>query len=89
MPILKVLQNGITKTVLFEGEKLLSELLGLSDIHIDKPCGGRGACKKCTVIVDGREELSCRYVVSRDAEVVVPEKRYRFRYRRFGKWHCH
>lgn len=75
MPILKVLQNGITKTVLFEGEKLLSELLGLSDIHIDKPCGGRGACKKCTVIVDGREELSCRYVVSRDAEVVVPEKK--------------
>lgn len=75
MPILKVLQNGITKTVTFEGEKPLSELLGLSDIHIDKPCGGRGACKKCTVIVDGREELACQYVVSRDTEVVVPDNK--------------
>ena len=67
MPVLKVLQNGITKTVVFEGEKLLSELLGLSDVHIDKPCGGRGTCKKCTVIVDGREELACRYVARGDA----------------------
>ena len=75
MPILKVIQNGITKTVVFDGEKLLSELLGSSDIHIDKPCGGRGTCKKCTVTVNGKEELACQYVVSSDAEVVVPENK--------------
>lgn len=75
MPILRIVQNGITKTVSFEGEKPLGDLLGFSDVHIDKPCGGRGACKKCTVLVDGREELACQYVVSRDAEVVVPEKK--------------
>lgn len=73
MPILKIVQNGIIKVVAFEGEKPLGDLLGLSDIHIDKPCGGRGTCKKCTVLVDGREELACRYVVRCDAEVVVPE----------------
>ncbi len=73
MPILKVLQNGITKTVAFEGEKLLGDLLGLSDIHIDKPCGGRGVCKKCTVIVDGKEEPACRYIVRSDAEVILPD----------------
>ncbi len=75
MPILIIVQNGITKTVTFEGEKLLSELLGLSDIHIDKPCGGRGACKKCMVLVNGREELACQYVVSCDSEVVVPDSK--------------
>ncbi len=75
MPILRILQNGITKTVSFEGEKLLGDLLGSFDIHIDKPCGGRGTCKKCTVIVDGREELACQYIVHSDAEVVIPENK--------------
>ncbi len=73
MPTIKVLQNGITKTVSFEGERLLSDLLFLSGAHIDKPCGGRGACKKCTVTVNGKEQLACRYTVSCDAEVVVPD----------------
>lgn len=75
MPILKIVQNGIAKTVPFEGEKPLGELLGMADVHIDKPCGGRGTCKKCTVLVDGQEQLACRCVVKRDAEVVVPENR--------------
>ena len=73
MSILKIMQNGITKTVAFKGEKLLSELLGSSDVHIDKPCGGRGVCQKCTVTIDGREVLACQYVVREDAEVVVPD----------------
>ena len=75
MPILKIVQNGITKTVVFEGEKLLGDLLGLSDMHIDKPCGGRGACKKCTVLVNGKEELACQYIVRQDAEIVIPENK--------------
>ncbi len=75
MPILKIVQNGITKAVVFEGEKLLGDLLGASEVHIDKPCGGRGACKKCTVIVDGTEQLACQYIVRGDAEVVIPENK--------------
>jgi len=73
MPILKIIQNGITRAIAFDGEKLLGELLGTLDVHIEKPCGGRGACKKCTVIVNGREELACRYIVHSDVEVVIPE----------------
>lgn len=73
MPILKIVQNGITKTVAFDGEQLLGELLDRSKVHVDKPCGGRGACKKCTVLVNGKEELACRYVAREDATVVVPE----------------
>ena len=75
MSILTVAQNGITRTIVFEGEKLLGDLLGSSGVHIDKPCGGRGACKKCTVIVDGKEELACQYVVRTDAEVIVPDNK--------------
>ena len=75
MPILKIAQNGITKTVTFAGEKPLGYLLGLSDMHIDKPCGGRGACKKCTVLVNGKEELACQYIVRQDAEIVIPENK--------------
>ena len=75
MPILTVKQNGITRKIVFEGEKLLSELLGHSDVHIDKPCGGRGACKKCTVTVDGREVLACQHTVSGDAEAVIPDSK--------------
>ena len=75
MPILKIVQNGITKQLLFEGEKKLDELLGLSDVHVDKPCGGRGVCKKCIVLVNNKEEYVCRYVVRGDAEVVVPDSR--------------
>lgn len=73
MPILKIIQNGITKEIVFEGEKLLGDLLGHSDVHIDKPCGGRGACKKCTVLVNGKEELACQYTVSDNIEAVIPK----------------
>lgn len=71
MPKLRIVQNEIVKTIAFEGAKPLAELLGGLDIHIDSPCGGRGACKKCTVLVNGKEELACRYVVCEDTVAVV------------------
>ena len=44
----------------------------LSDIlDIEKPCGGNGKCGKCKVLVNGREELACRYVVTSDIEVIT------------------
>ena len=72
MPVLNVTQNGKTRQITFEGEKLLSDLLFGTDMRIDLPCGGRGTCKKCTVFVDGKEELACRYTVCDSANVVVP-----------------
>ena len=35
------------------------------------PCGGKGTCKKCKVTVNGKEELSCRYVLTCDATVTL------------------
>ena len=56
-----------------EGE-LLSGLLMKNGKSIDHPCGGRGVCGKCTVIVNGKEELSCKYKVHSDITVSFPEK---------------
>ena len=56
------------------GEKLLSVLQkwGLAP---DAPCGGRGTCGKCKVLVNGQEVLSCQTVVEGDITVRLPQKR--------------
>ena len=48
-----------------DGE-ILSDVLIKSEKNIDHPCGGMGKCKKCTVKVNGKEELSCQYVIKSD-----------------------
>ena len=75
MPTLTVIQNKSKKTIEFEGERLLADLLDIADAHIDKPCGGRGVCRKCAVLVNGKSELACRYTVVGDACVELPEGR--------------
>lgn len=52
---------------------LLSDILiknGISHTHI---CGGKGICKKCVVLVDGKEELSCKFTVHSDIDVTIPD----------------
>ena len=53
------------------GEKLLTVLQkwGLAP---DAPCGGRGTCGKCKVLVNGAEVLACHTEVTQDMEVVLP-----------------
>lgn len=55
------------------GEKLSSVLMknGFSQEH---PCGGNGRCGKCTVLVNGENQLSCRYVIKSDITVVLPDE---------------
>lgn len=55
------------------GEKL-SDVLIKNGIYVDRPCGGKGTCKKCTVLVNGKAKLSCQYIITSDMEVTVPEK---------------
>lgn len=54
------------EVLLCEKGELLSELLIKNGKSVEHPCGGRGTCKKCKVLVDGREELSCLYKVNSD-----------------------
>ncbi len=60
----------INDEVLFaEKGELLSDVLMRNGKSVQHPCGGKGTCQKCKVLVDGREELSCQYRVSGDVSV--------------------
>ncbi len=62
--------------IIFNGEKVFAQdgeilsrvLMKNGKMHLH-PCGGKGICKKCTVLVDGQKELSCQYTVRSDITV--------------------
>lgn len=56
------------------GENLL-DALRRADVIQNAPCGGRGTCGKCGVLVDGREVLACQTAVNRDMTVVLPQRK--------------
>lgn len=68
----KVIINGETEYA--ENGTLLSDILMKSGKGVDHPCGGKGICEKCTVTVNGKDELSCRYIIKSDITVIIPEK---------------
>lgn len=64
--------------VIFDGETqyaqdgtVLSDALNRSGKSVDHPCGGKGICKKCLVTVNGKEELSCQYIIKSDVSVTI------------------
>lgn len=61
------------ETLLASDGEILSDILIKSGKAINHICGGKGICKKCSVIVNGKEELSCRYKIKSDIDVVLPE----------------
>lgn len=71
---IEIIQNK-TKSVVSaaHGEKL-SDVLINNGFSVSHPCSGMGICKKCTVLVNGKNELSCKYKICDDAEIVLPEK---------------
>ena len=81
MPIITLPENN-KKLSVAEGTKLL-DALKENGIYPDAPCGGKGTCGKCTMLVNGREVLACRTVVDRDMTVVLPESEIRVLQERF------
>ena len=43
-------------------------------LHPDAPCGGKGTCGKCRVILEGTEVLACQTTVSRDMTVFTGQE---------------
>ena len=39
----------------------LMDALRRHGVPLEAPCGGRGTCGKCAVLVNGKPELACRY----------------------------
>lgn len=68
--------NGIIKEI-FTGEgdeRSLKNILDAEGIKVSAPCGGKGICGRCTVEVDGREELCCRYYPEKDISVRITRR---------------
>lgn len=45
------------------GERL-QDVLNREHIHSHAPCGGRGTCGKCGVVINNRRELACQTVIT-------------------------
>lgn len=71
MPKLRILPKEITAEVR-QGENLMAALRN-TGIHLDAPCGGKGRCGKCTVLVYGKRELACQTFIDRDMTVAIPD----------------
>ena len=52
---------------------ILADILIKSGEKLPHLCGGKGTCRKCLVLVNGKEELSCQYEIKSDIDVVLPE----------------
>lgn len=59
------------KTFFAEDGELLSAVLQKNRLAVAHPCGGTGRCGKCRLLVDGKEELSCQYKITRDITVTL------------------
>jgi len=76
MPVVTVYQKGIKRCINAEKGDLLLPLLRQSDVEIYSPCGGNGTCGKCKVLIkDEGSVTSCLYPVTKDIEVVLPDRR--------------
>ena len=52
----------------------LLEVLRENGLHPDAPCGGRGKCGKCKVMVNGAEKLACQTTVEEDMTLSLPHQ---------------
>lgn len=53
---------------------VLLDIMRQHGLHPDAPCGGKGTCGKCKVLVDGVEKLACQTVIDRDISVFLPQQ---------------
>ncbi len=65
---------SIGNEILFADDgEMLSNVLIKNNKSVEHLCGGRGVCQKCKVLVNDKEELSCKYLVTKDITVLLPE----------------
>ena len=86
MAELKVIRGGAQTTLAFEAGTGLADVLKAHGLGVLSPCGGRGACGKCAVMLDGQISppnpaeqkagcrLACQAVLNGDATVILPEE---------------
>ena len=85
MPQLTIHRGPQTYTVAFDDAQKLSALLERAGQAMAQPCGGRGLCGKCAVLLEGDvsapndaeqrcgARLACQAMVHGDATVILPD----------------
>lgn len=74
---IRIIYKGI-ETLVESGNENLLEIIRKTGIPIGAPCGGKGTCKKCRVIIKGddnqplREVLACQHMAEGDLIFEVP-----------------
>lgn len=75
------MERQVTITLRPSGERFsapagqtLLEALRQHGVSLDAPCGGKGTCGKCRVLVNGREEQACQYILAEDITAALPER---------------
>lgn len=65
--------NEDCKVMINKGDTVM-KAAKLAGIFSDAPCGGRGTCGKCKIVVNGQEALACQTIAQYDLSVVLPQK---------------
>ena len=73
MPMIHILPADIFQDVA-EGTSVM-EALRSAGIMLDAPCGGKGKCGKCAVIINGTEALACQTRIENDTQILIPEEK--------------
>ncbi len=75
------MDKKLTLTLLPDGNRILLsekrnllEVLRQLNMAPDAPCGGKGTCGKCKVLVDGKEQRACQTIIDRNMTVDLPQK---------------
>ncbi len=71
MPTVKIVSPKNEKLITVKSGTLLMNVLKENNTAVEHLCGGIGLCKKCVVLVNGKQELSCKYVINED--IIVEE----------------
>jgi uncharacterized 2Fe-2S/4Fe-4S cluster protein (DUF4445 family) len=75
MPVLKVHDSGNIRSFEIKKDELLLDALRSHGFSIYSPCGGKGTCGKCEVMVKGSGMVtSCLFRVKDFTEVILPEQ---------------
>ena len=71
MVLLTFLPGNVSISVR-SGTTLLQAMIA-AGLSPDAPCGGKGTCGKCRVLVGGETVLACKTIADRDMTVTIPE----------------
>lgn len=63
----KIITDNKEFLISYNEPQLASKVLSDAGLYMPKPCGGRGVCGKCRIILNGESVLSCKTYIDRDS----------------------